>query len=362
MATAPTEFDFWQFVSCAKCQLTFLSGPDTVANVPFWLTECGHVICNNHLKSDRSCAQCGAQGIQFLPLQREMDPPMSDWFRSVPHMLDAAAYATKFQQEAMAAQIRILKARHHQQRLYIDKLKREIVELQRMNELLQRQFHPDYAHSGLVEYGEEPSSFVNPNGKRSMGSSVKDNRSSTTSSPRRMTTPVGMNRLTLPLGQRPPHLSSKQGDLRDLSDTNDSQQRKPGSSRFQQEYSYDPSPKQSSGIRGHATSRRGKSGKHFNMLSGQRQQSSQQMPPPPAPCAALATQCSVVPRGNLSSTGTSFSQRFSPFVSSKITPLSRTPSILPTNRLLEPSSSRVPSRANAMLTGGGQRTPFVPKC
>ena len=24
-----------------------------------------------------------------------MDPPMSEWFRSVPYMLDAAAYATK---------------------------------------------------------------------------------------------------------------------------------------------------------------------------------------------------------------------------------------------------------------------------
>ncbi|KAL0071331.1 hypothetical protein AAF712_001187 [Marasmius tenuissimus] len=56
---------------------------------------------------------------------------MSEWFRSVPYMLDAAAYAAKFQQESMAAQIRLLKTRHHQQRLYIDKLKREIAELRR---------------------------------------------------------------------------------------------------------------------------------------------------------------------------------------------------------------------------------------
>ncbi|KAK1228402.1 hypothetical protein PQX77_008539 [Marasmius sp. AFHP31] len=58
---------------------------------------------------------------------------MSEWFRSVPYMLDAAAYAAKFQQESMAAQIRLLKARHHQQRLYIDKLKREIAELRRFS-------------------------------------------------------------------------------------------------------------------------------------------------------------------------------------------------------------------------------------
>ncbi|KAJ8078871.1 hypothetical protein PM082_013155 [Marasmius tenuissimus] len=66
------EFDFWEFVSCAKCQLPFYSGASNVATVPFWLTDCGHVICNNHLKSDQSCAQCGTQDIQLLPLQREV--------------------------------------------------------------------------------------------------------------------------------------------------------------------------------------------------------------------------------------------------------------------------------------------------
>jgi hypothetical protein len=42
-----SDFDFWEFVSCAKCQLSF--SLDAGATVPFWLTQCGHVICNNHL-------------------------------------------------------------------------------------------------------------------------------------------------------------------------------------------------------------------------------------------------------------------------------------------------------------------------
>lgn len=42
--------DFWEFVACAKCRMPFAleSG---VATVPFWLTECGHVMCNNHISS-----------------------------------------------------------------------------------------------------------------------------------------------------------------------------------------------------------------------------------------------------------------------------------------------------------------------
>lgn len=81
-----SDFDFWEFVSCAKCQLSF--SPDA-ALVPFWLTECGHVICNNHLSllflstnlncsnvgqidPDQSCSHCGSQGIQLAPLQQEV--------------------------------------------------------------------------------------------------------------------------------------------------------------------------------------------------------------------------------------------------------------------------------------------------
>ena len=51
MGTAPseTEWDFWEFVSCALCHLLFVPNDKGPPAVPFWLTECGHIVCNNHL-------------------------------------------------------------------------------------------------------------------------------------------------------------------------------------------------------------------------------------------------------------------------------------------------------------------------
>lgn len=94
MSTASTpDLDFWEFVNCARCHLPFET-EGGAPPVPFWLTECGHVVCNNHLSelrarhvlhaqlilcsitdSDQSCAQCGAQGIQLVPLQKEVCVP-----------------------------------------------------------------------------------------------------------------------------------------------------------------------------------------------------------------------------------------------------------------------------------------------
>jgi hypothetical protein len=125
------DIDIWEFVDCSKCHLRFSSDSGAPPQVPFWLTECAHVLCNNHLSEfyirdqdiridihaildpDQSCAHCGTQNIQLLPLQRDvsispflicispqdelfkMEPPMSDWFRSIPLSLDALASAAK---------------------------------------------------------------------------------------------------------------------------------------------------------------------------------------------------------------------------------------------------------------------------
>ncbi|KAF7363550.1 RING-type domain-containing protein [Mycena sanguinolenta] len=241
ISAAPPEFDFWEFVSCSRCQLPFAS--DSGATVPFWLTECGHVVCNTHLNIDQSCVQCGMANIQLVPLQREMDAPMSEWFRSIPHALDTVAYAAKFQQETMAFQIRYYKARQQQQRAMIDRLKRENVELKRTNEILAHenaQFR-QHSESGYQYGGEgepEPSDVLNPNGKRPMNDA--DHYRPRTSSSRSTVTPLGPNRLTLPPGQHPPSLSSNPSqDLALKSHSNSRAQfkggsaaQRPGSSRF----------------------------------------------------------------------------------------------------------------------------------
>lgn len=72
MAQAPTgqpDFDFWDFVNCSICHLPF--GPENGGppQVPFWLTDCGHIICNSHLSQPTGRASLPAL---FRPFARQM--------------------------------------------------------------------------------------------------------------------------------------------------------------------------------------------------------------------------------------------------------------------------------------------------
>lgn len=51
LSDSHTDFDLWDTICCSKCLLPFLSkaGP----TIPFWLTECGHILCNNHLSKQK---------------------------------------------------------------------------------------------------------------------------------------------------------------------------------------------------------------------------------------------------------------------------------------------------------------------
>ncbi|KAJ7219400.1 hypothetical protein GGX14DRAFT_436033 [Mycena pura] len=234
MSATQPEFDFWEFVSCSLCKLPFASESGPTA--PFWLTECGHVVCNTHLNSDQSCAHCGSPGVELVPLQPQMDAPMSEWFRSIPNALDAVTYAAKFQQETMASQIRFYKARERQQRSLTERLKRGIAELKKTNEILTHenaQFRQHFGYQGGGDQGPEPSGSLNANGKRPMNDSDQPR----TSSSRSVVTPLGPTRLTLPPGQQPPTLSSNRAqDIRPQTDSNQN----PSSSHFVEKYSYVP--------------------------------------------------------------------------------------------------------------------------
>ncbi|KAJ7510001.1 hypothetical protein B0H11DRAFT_1170252 [Mycena galericulata] len=247
MSAAPPEFDFWEFVSCSRCQLPFAS--ESGATVPFWLTECGHVVCNTHLNADQSCAQCGMAGIQLVPLQQEMEAPMSDWFRSIPNALDSVAYAAKFQQETMAFQIRYYKARQQQQRSLIDRLKRDAAELKKINVILTHENAQFRQHLGYDD-GDgqpEPSEALNSNGKRTMNDPDQYRPRTSSSRSRSTVTPLGPNRLTLPPGQQPPNLSSNRPQQEERSHSHLHQPAnaglkppRPSSSRFVEQYSYIP--------------------------------------------------------------------------------------------------------------------------
>ncbi|KIK57691.1 hypothetical protein GYMLUDRAFT_246686 [Collybiopsis luxurians FD-317 M1] len=273
-----SEFDYWEFVSCSKCHLSFASGAG--ATVPFWLTECGHVVCNNHLNSDQSCAHCGARGILLVPLQNDMEPPMSEWFRPIPCILDSAAFAVKFQQESMAAQIRHLQMKQQQHRAYIEKLRRENAQLKEANEMLTVQLTGRQSHG---PHGHEPAAYLNTNGKRQM---IDFSNPPTSSSPQVVAMPVGPTRITLPPGQNPPHLSSN----RDFFPTENlpaqaQHSERPGSSRFTQRFSY--SPAQEAQMRlpqlSHAQSAHTQLRRPLPQNRQSHNTSQSQMPPPPIP-------------------------------------------------------------------------------
>ncbi|KIY72051.1 hypothetical protein CYLTODRAFT_69984 [Cylindrobasidium torrendii FP15055 ss-10] len=235
VSNASPDFDFWEFVACSRCQIPYHTpnGPVT----PFWLTSCGHVICNNHLNPDQSCGTCGTQSVECVPLQQELDPPMSDWFLPISYSLDTIAFAAKFQQEAMAAQIRLYKHRSNQQRAYIEKLKQEIVTLRQQVQHGtvappdQEQPMPSRMPSRRPDY-REPSQVVNGNGKRPL---MEHQRPTTSSSPRSDNNApvIGPGRITLPPGQQPQSLSKSQIEQR-------AQVPRPGSPSFFQQYAYQP--------------------------------------------------------------------------------------------------------------------------
>ena len=60
--------------------------------------------------------------------EEQMMPPMCDWFRSVPHSLDAIASAAKSQQETMASLVRFYKRKCTQQRASMNKTKEVVTE------------------------------------------------------------------------------------------------------------------------------------------------------------------------------------------------------------------------------------------
>ncbi|KAI0748094.1 hypothetical protein C8Q80DRAFT_715685 [Daedaleopsis nitida] len=207
--SAVPELDFWEFVNCGICHLEFVKDSGGLSSVPFWLTECGHVVCNSHINADQSCAECGSQGIQYTPLAKELEPPMSNWFLSAPVAFDAVGYALRFQMNTMAALLRHFKRKYLQYRPLYDRLKDEHIETKRLKKLVEdlqaeNQQLRAQLHNGFV------GDTLNENSKRRRLDEEANFSRHRTSSPHSATsapTPVGPERLTLPPGHHQPHFN-----------------------------------------------------------------------------------------------------------------------------------------------------------
>ncbi|KAG9318699.1 hypothetical protein JVU11DRAFT_795 [Chiua virens] len=217
------EFDFWDFTE-ALPQYRF--GLLNVAMFYAILTS----ITDPSKDPDQSCTKCGDQAIQLVPLQRNIDPPMSEWFRSLSFATDSIANAIRFQQESLAALVRYYRNQCLQLSSTCDRLRNERRSLRKEIEVLQRELHLCRGRGVAMEQSREPSAHLNHNGKRIMDEvrGVKTN-----SSPRSIPTPLGPLRLTRLPGEHP---SFSQQGLAEQNVVNTVD--RPGSSRFIEQYAY----------------------------------------------------------------------------------------------------------------------------
>ncbi|KAI0374858.1 hypothetical protein BV20DRAFT_1032918 [Pilatotrama ljubarskyi] len=220
---ASADFDFWEFVNCSICHLEFVKESGAPSSLPFWLTECGHVICNSHLQADQSCAACGSSGIQLMPLQRELEAPMSNWFSSVPGAFDAVAYSLRFQMNTMADLVRYFKKKYQQYRPLYERLQGEHAESKRLRKLVEELRQENAELRRRLQIGDSGNSDrTNTNGKRARRDDDGYMSGQRTSSPRSIATPLGPDRLTLPPGQYQPQFNSRHHQAQDTLPTKQS--------------------------------------------------------------------------------------------------------------------------------------------
>ncbi|KAI0664841.1 hypothetical protein C8Q70DRAFT_929703 [Cubamyces menziesii] len=214
-----TDFDFWEFVNCGVCHLEFVKESGTLSSIPFWLTDCGHVICNTHLNADQTCAVCGNTKMQLMPLQRELEPPLSNWFGSVSQGFDSVAFSLRYQMNTMATLVRHFKKKYHQYRPLYDRFKEQHAETKRLRKLVDElRLENSNLRQQLHMSDSDNAQRLNANGKRVRtdddGFQVLISSSyysgQRTSSPRSIATPMGPDRLTLPPGRHQPSFNSRQ--------------------------------------------------------------------------------------------------------------------------------------------------------
>ncbi|EUC62124.1 zinc-RING finger protein [Rhizoctonia solani AG-3 Rhs1AP] len=121
----------WEYVHCSVCMTLFLppNRIDPTPDTPFWLTECGHVICNNHLLADQSCASCGDKNPSIVPLQRNMPPPASEWFRPLGDTHQNLIMASRVQHDMFIALIQHYRRRYDTAKVMIKQLQAEVASL-----------------------------------------------------------------------------------------------------------------------------------------------------------------------------------------------------------------------------------------
>ncbi|KAI0831273.1 hypothetical protein BC628DRAFT_1353020 [Trametes gibbosa] len=292
VSNASADFDFWEFVNCGVCHLEFVKESGALSSLPFWLSECGHVICNAHLNADQSCAACGTPGVQFMPLQKELEPPMANWFNSVPTSLDTVAYALRFQMDTMANLVRYFKKKYQQYRPLFERLKQEHAETKRLKKLVDslKLENAELRHR-LQTSGSDGADTLNANHKRMRQDDDGCYSGQRTSSPRSAATSLGPDRLTLPPGHHQPQFNSRQSLQLPSS--------APVAKQALEHYAYVPPRSAQAATMAMPTLTHVQSGSTRRAQirdEGNNDQSAIAMPPPPLPASRLEQRASMGPR------------------------------------------------------------------
>ncbi|KAF8321635.1 hypothetical protein DL93DRAFT_2223986 [Clavulina sp. PMI_390] len=201
--------DLWEFVHCAVC-FTFWEDPPTV---PFWASGCGHIICNDHLRSDGVCAACGDPGTEFVAVKKHPHEPIAHWFQPVSKLPHSSILASRFQVEMLASLVRHYRREAHKHQALIKKSEEagsqiaalivQVKNLQSENKALRTSIAGITPTSNSRQHGETYA--INANGKRQK---LNDSRPSPSISLNSVPNPVQPNRLTLSKHQQPAAFSA----------------------------------------------------------------------------------------------------------------------------------------------------------
>lgn len=205
-----SDSGIWEYVHCSVCMVLFLppDRPDRAPDIPFWLTECGHVVCNNHLKADQSCAACGTTNVNIVALQRNMSAPLSEWFRPLSESYDTLVMASRVQQNMLMELVRHYRQKYEGAKGIVHKLQAEVSALRSQQEAQQAfrpASRPSASHFPLDQRPIHDSGYSSGHSSTSKRRRIEMETEyaigqASGSSPRSIVTPVGQTRYTMEPG------------------------------------------------------------------------------------------------------------------------------------------------------------------
>ncbi|ELU44718.1 hypothetical protein AG1IA_01259 [Rhizoctonia solani AG-1 IA] len=112
----------WYFSSLQTTPTPFRISPSGSRSAAMSSSSCFKV-------ADQSCASCGTKNPSIVPLQRNMSPPVSEWFRPLSDAHESLVMASRIQHNMFVALIRHYRQRYDAAKIMIRQLQTELESL-----------------------------------------------------------------------------------------------------------------------------------------------------------------------------------------------------------------------------------------